>query len=345
MATAKKLPSGNYRVLLYIGKDADGKRKYKSFTGPSKKDVEYQAAAYSLKTQREAANMTVGEAMDKYIESKDTVLSPSTVREYKRSRARDLQNVMNIPLSKLTQEMIQKEINREAKTHSPKSVRNMHGLLSATLDAYLPEFRLKTTLPQKTKPKIYVPTDGDIKVIMEAARETDLYVPILLAAFGSLRRSEICGLDKTDTEDNPIHVCNAMVQDDNGDWVIKPPKSYAGDRLVKFPEAIFKEIKGWAPNFNPNHITNGFKRLLAKNGIPHFKFHSLRHYHTSILPALGIPDQYIMERSGWSSDAPLKQVYRHTLSDKTQETNKVVFDHFEGLMQHEMQHKKKKTAK
>ena len=245
MATAKKLPSGNYRVLLYIGKDADGKRKYKSFTGPSKKDVEYQAAAYSLKTQREAANMTVGEAMDKYIESKDTVLSPSTVREYKRSRARDLQNVMNIPLSKLTQEMIQKEINREAKTHSPKSVRNMHGLLSATLDAYLPEFRLKTTLPQKTKPKIYVPTDGDIKVIMEAARETDLYVPILLAAFGSLRRSEICGLDKTDTEDNPIHVCNAMVQDDNGDWVIKPPKSYAGDRLVKFPEAIFKEIKGW----------------------------------------------------------------------------------------------------
>lgn len=52
-----------------------------------------------------------------------------------------------------------------------------------------------------------------------------------------------------------------------------------------------------------------------------------------------------MERSGWSSDAPLQQVYRHTLSDKTQETNKVVFEHFSGLMQHEMQHKNKKTAK
>lgn len=58
MATAKKLPSGSYRVLLYIGKAADGKRKYKSFTGLSKKDVEYEAAAYSLKVQREATNMT-----------------------------------------------------------------------------------------------------------------------------------------------------------------------------------------------------------------------------------------------------------------------------------------------
>lgn len=37
MAKAKKLPSGSWRVNQYVGKDADGKRVYKSFTADSKK--------------------------------------------------------------------------------------------------------------------------------------------------------------------------------------------------------------------------------------------------------------------------------------------------------------------
>ena len=39
MATAKKLPSGAYRCLIYIG-DENGKRKYKSFTAKTKKEAE-----------------------------------------------------------------------------------------------------------------------------------------------------------------------------------------------------------------------------------------------------------------------------------------------------------------
>ena len=50
MATrAKKLPSGNWRVNLYIGTDPDGKKRYKSFTAATKKEAEYQAAEYNLK--------------------------------------------------------------------------------------------------------------------------------------------------------------------------------------------------------------------------------------------------------------------------------------------------------
>lgn len=33
--------------------------------------------------------------------------------------------------------------------------------------------------------------------------------------------------------------------------------------------------------------------------------------------AIGVPDQYIMERGGWTDDRVLKEVYRNTLSDKT----------------------------
>lgn len=37
MATAKKLPSGNFRVRVYVGVGANGKKKYKSFTATTKK--------------------------------------------------------------------------------------------------------------------------------------------------------------------------------------------------------------------------------------------------------------------------------------------------------------------
>ena len=40
---AHQLPSGSYRVQLYIGKDENGKRIYKSFTDPDP-DVAIMAA-------------------------------------------------------------------------------------------------------------------------------------------------------------------------------------------------------------------------------------------------------------------------------------------------------------
>ena len=43
--------------------------------------------------------------------------------------------------------------------------------------------------------------------------------------------------------------------------------------------------------------------------------------------AIGVPDQYIMERHGWSSDGVLKDVYRNTLSDKAKEFTDLTNDY------------------
>ena len=48
MATAKKLPSGKYRCLVYTGKGTDGKREYKSFTADTKKEAEYKEGKEQL---------------------------------------------------------------------------------------------------------------------------------------------------------------------------------------------------------------------------------------------------------------------------------------------------------
>ena len=83
MATAKKTPSGQWRVLAYVGKNVT-KSGYKSFTAPTKKEAERMAAAFiPPEPERDRLNITVGEAIDRYIDMKNAVLSPSTIRSYK----------------------------------------------------------------------------------------------------------------------------------------------------------------------------------------------------------------------------------------------------------------------
>jgi hypothetical protein len=48
--------------------------------------------------------------------------------------------------------------------------------------------------------------------------------------------------------------------------------------------------------------------------------------------AIGIPDQYIMERGGWSSDKILKSVYRNTLKEKGKEFSDKTNEYMEKLL-------------
>lgn len=104
-----------------------------------------------VEEDKPASAMTVGEAIDKYIESKDAVLSPSTIRSYKSIRTNSIGKLESILLKDLTQDAVQRHINSLSKNSSSKYVRNVHGLISATVATYKPGFILHTTLPQKEK--------------------------------------------------------------------------------------------------------------------------------------------------------------------------------------------------
>ena len=67
MATAKKLPSGSWRVQVY-SHSKDGKKIRESFTAPTKAEAEMKAAKFSVNRKRRAKHdLTVGEALDGYI--------------------------------------------------------------------------------------------------------------------------------------------------------------------------------------------------------------------------------------------------------------------------------------
>ena len=337
MPKAKKLPSGSWRVRVYDGKNADGKDVYKSFTADTKKQAEYLAAEYLAKKKSFAAaseDKTLAEAYARYIEIKRNTLSPSTVREYTRASNHDFPDLMPLRLSRITQEAVQSAVNIMSATHSPKSVRNAHGLLSAVLRMFAPDIRLNTRMPQSRKSDIYVPTELEVENLVKSLRGTEMEKAVLLAAFGSLRRSECCALLISDIEGDIVHVNKALVLNQEKQWVIKPPKSKAGYRDVKMPPFVIERLiprsdTGRIVDIAPVTLTDYFIDARRKFNLPHFRFHDLRHYQASILHAMGVPDKYIMERGGWSTDSTLKNIYQHTMSDKRKQVEDEIVRRFE----------------
>ncbi len=317
MAKPTKLPSGNWRIRILDYTDADKKKHYKSFTAPTKKEVMYMAAEYSLNKKDDTyEDLILSEAYDRYIDSKSAVLSPSTIREYKRAKDRDFQKLMGMKIKKITPELVQTAVNEAAAIYSPKTVRCKHGLLHSVLKAYYPTLTLQTRLPQKTIPEYYIPTTADIQKLLSLASDR-IRVPILLASSASLRRSEISALTLDDVTDLGVQINKAKVLNENKEWVVKPPKTNAGYRFIPLSSDIIKEVRAWKYfGCTPESIGKSFANLVKKSGIPYISFHKLRHYFASELHAQGVPDQYIAKLGGWDSMEVLHNIYQHTLKDK-----------------------------
>lgn len=335
---AKKLPSGSYRVRLSVGKDAQtGKYIYKSFTADTAKEAERMAYEweYSKTVETSPQNLTLDNAMEQFNQSKKYILSPTTYANYECLRKNSLADIAVKPIQSINNSFIQNWINYQSLKVTPKTIRNRYAYLCSVLKVFRPELKLDVTLPKKKLPEIHVVTDDEMKQLLKATEGTEIGLAIRLAAFIPARRSEICALTKQDVKGNFITINKAMVQNDDGDWVIKQPKSFAGYRTVEMPPDIIKMIPKNADkivSYNPDRLYQAFKRELKKLGMD-FRFHDLRHYGATFLHAQGVPDKYIMQRGGWSSAATLQNIYTHCLPEKTDEATKSVISKLNSLME------------
>lgn len=343
MATAKKLPSGSWRVRVFSHKDETGKRIYRSFTSddPSlagKRKAERAAAEWAVdKEQRKHIQKTFRQCAEEYIANRESVLSPRTIGSYKDYLQHYMGEIADKPIEDISQTDIQRMVNIFASRMSPKSVRNLHGFISTVFRTYRPDFALHTKLPMKKPSNLHIPSEDEIKRLLAASKGTDMELPVLLATFGPMRRGEICALRSENIKGNVVHVTENMVfvkNDNHKDWVIKGPKSSAGDRYIEYPAFVAEKWKGKRGRIvpmSPDAITTKFHRLLKRNDIPNFRFHDLRHYAASFLHAMGMPDAYVMQRGGWQSDGTLKRVYRHVLEEETKLKNEQANQKFADL--------------
>lgn len=342
MAKAKKLPSGRWNVKVYSGTDAAGKRKYESFTADTKKEAEFLAAEYATKrSTQKVTNITVQEALQRYVDAKDGVLSPATIRGYRAICAHHLQPLWDVPLTKLTSEAVQIVIARETVACSAKSVANMYGLLTAALRMFAPNLHLSVSLPQKKRRQATVPVDEQIKQLLALAQGKPIELPIILAAMGGLRQGEIAALTVGDVCSTGVRVNKSMVRNQHQRWEIKQvPKTEAGDRIAPLPPAIVDRLReigtGKAPTerlfeCSPQTIYKRYAALRVQCGMDKCRFHDLRHYYASMAHVLGIPDQYIMLYGGWRDKGTLTRIYQHAQGDRVSDESQKLTGYFSSF--------------
>ena len=156
-----KTASGKFHATVNYY-TAEGKRSSRSFTNADKSRLVLDILAFQAEEQR-SERMTLGDAIDRYLEIKSAVLSPSTLRNYRLVRKVIYPDLTGVYIDQLTTERLQIAVNTQAMTASPKTVRNHYGLVTATLAVYRPDFHPNVRLPQKTADKIRIPTTAEIR--------------------------------------------------------------------------------------------------------------------------------------------------------------------------------------
>lgn len=340
MATARKLPSGSWRVRVfshYEYKDGKKTARYESFTcdDPSKagkKEAERMAAEWLFDRQRRAADITIQDAIEYYIRSKAGVLSPSTLTAYKSYQKNHYQDIEGMSIRSLDMVALQSWLS--AKTCSPKTTRNVYGLLNSAVKVYTRR-DLDLTLPAAKKPELHTPTDDELKQLMNHIKGKDLEIAVVLAAFCSLRRGEICALEASDLNGDVLTISKSMVETPEGLYEIKQPKTLSSYRSVIVPESVitfFQGKEGRVFHMTPKILSNRFRRAIQYSRVPNsFRFHDLRHYYASIAHALGVPDAYIMKTGGWKTDNVMKRVYREAMSDRMRSESEKVLDYIKNM--------------
>ena len=340
MPTAHKLPSGSWRVQYTV----NGQRR--SVTGTTKKEAEYKALQDQLEVRhRRAAGVTIGEAVDQYIESRSAVLSPSTIQGYEKMSAKDLQGIRQIPVSKFTSAQYQKFVNTLArrvsfkgKPVSPKYVANVCGLLTAAIRSVDPDADLRATLPAPKKRLVeMLSPEAVISIVTGSAIE----LPVLLAMWLSLSLSEIRGLTVDSVRGGRLHVDGAVV-DIGGVPVHKETnKAFERTRELPIPDRIMDLIEqtdawragtGYLVPLRGCALHDRWISLQRRAGVEHpMTFHQLRHLCASVMLSLGIPDTYAMTRGGWASRYTLNNVYQHTIANRQQGYDDRINRFFESL--------------
>ena len=346
MAKARKLPSGAYRCRPTMV--INGKKVTMSFTvhpdecgGDGKKAkalAEKMAREWTLnQTRVDSGSLKVYEAMERYIEDRSKIISPATVKTYA-GYIKFFDSIKDMYVTDVDTPTVQRLINDMSVDLKRKTIRNYIGFLLSVLDYCGNEKKFKLRYPQQAKREQTTPDRDDVYQLID--NSSDYFKPMVcLAAFGTMRRGEICALKQKDVSRDMrmISIHADMVQDKEKQWIYKPmPKTSDSVRSVVLPADIIALIpvsddpEEFIFKLTPDAITRRFERLRKKLGLTHVRFHDLRHYAASFRSDLGIPRKYIEEDGGWSGDSRILQnVYDNPLKSAKKKYIRMVNDYIE----------------
>ena len=185
----------------------------------------------------------------------------------------------------------------------------------------------------------------EIENLLSKACGSNIYLPILLAAFLGLRRSEVLGLkwDAINFKNDTIKIKRKLVHINiNGKKVIRVEedlKNKSSCRTLSLPKQLAmylkftrmlqqQNLKHFSSSYDrtylgficvnnlgkiitPTNLSNSFARLIKRNHLRYLRFHDLRHSCASNLYAMGYDLKDIQEWLGHSSISTTANLYIH----------------------------------
>lgn len=313
--TPRQLPSGNWFIQMRLGGQSV------SVTADTKSECISRAQLIKAehmagKRITSAADRTVGELVDDYISDRENILSPTTIALYKGFRKNHFDDLMNTRYKDV--KGWQKHINAEASSCSPKTLKNLWGLVAAAIAAAQLEVPA-VALPQVQSTAHEYLTPEQINVFMDTMRGDLCEVPALLGLHG-LRQSEIYGLtwDNVDLQKRSITIDGARVYV-NGEYIMKKENKNRSskrtipiliDRLHDLLSAA-EDKTGFVVKTYPGILYKHIDAVCRRTNLPHIGVHGLRHSFASLAYHLGVPERIAMQMGGWSNTATMHKIYTH----------------------------------
>ena len=350
-----------YMVLSY--KDKSGKRVSKwlptglPVKGNKKRAEDMLMAARAKFVAVEAAidrDMPFSSYLVQWMEIARSTLKPNTAAGY----ASMIQNPIapyfqqrGITLGGLQAVDIQMFYTSQLKRVSANTVIHYHAIIHRAL-----KYAVKTDLidvnpadkverPRKDRFTASFYDGNEVNRLFQAARGTPLELPVMLAAFYGLRRSEVVGLkwDAIDFENKTIairHTVTACTEKGRRIEVAADTTKTASSRrtLPLVPAfqtklAALKEqqeknrilcgrsyctdylgyvlVDAMGNRLKLSYISTAFPVLLKRNGLRPIRFHDLRHSCASLLLKNGVPMKQIQEWLGHSDFSTTANIYAH----------------------------------
>lgn len=354
--------NGNFYIVLSY-KDHTGKRKTKwQKTGLPVKGNKKKAEQMLMEARRsfipESApdpdNILFADFMLQWLEIVKPNISITTYSSYSGTTTKIIAPYFRrkgILLRELKPSDIQQFYTEQLKRVSGNSVIHYHANIHKAL-----KYAVKTELidsnpadkierPKKARFTGSFYDSNEIQKLFEAARGTNLEIPIFLGAFYGLRRSEALGLkwDAIDFINNTITirhtVTSCMIDGKKIQTARDTTKNKASLRTLPLIP-VFKEhlmaikakqeenrrlcgrcydlryldyvcVDPMGSLLTPNYISGSFPKLLEKHGLRRIRFHDLRHSCASLLLSNGVPMKQIQEWLGHSDFSTTANIYAH----------------------------------
>lgn len=258
--------------------------------------------------------LTLRNAIDNYIEDRNNILSPSTLRGYRSIQRNAFPYIMDKDLTSVAN--WQSEINKELKRVSPKTLKNEWGLVKAVLDDAKIDYDVSLLPQPSAKTRNWFDYE-QIKIFLAAVQGESCEMAALFALH-SLRRSEIWALTPADIVDGYIHVDGSAVFDEHNKLVAKPTnKTVKSKRVIPIMIPRLNELlknyggKADEPFFasSSDALRQQINRVCTSCGLPEVGIQGLRRSFASLAYHLKWSERQTMLVGGWSNIGTIHKHY------------------------------------